>query len=250
MTINICACLIVLFGSFMGLDTPLNVTQMLWVNLIMDTFAAMALSSLPPDPRVMSAPPRRRYSHIVDKMMMKRMLGVGLLFFLFLFGLWQMLWHCEIQSVHDLVNKDIWSVYFRSFFRFSKSKQHLNHYELGVFFSFFVLMQFWNLFNARYFKTDRSLVRDLVDIIRRPRSIAKYYSLGFILIVLVILIGQILIVNVFGEMFGVSKLSFDDWLWLLLFTSPILILGEIARIILYYRRRVLKTDKESINYQK
>lgn len=231
MTINICACLIVLFGAFMGLDSPLNVTQMLWVNLIMDTFAAMALSSLPPDSRVMSFPPRKRNSHIIDRDMIKSILGVGLLFFVFLFGLWQLLWHSDIHSVHDLVNKDVWSVYFMNFFDFTRSKPHLSQYELGVFFTFFVLLQFWNLFNARYFKTGRSLFIDLTDIVRTPNNVSRYFSSGFVMIVFVIILGQVLIVNVLGEMFGVSALTWHDWLWIILFTSPILIISELLRFL-------------------
>lgn len=237
MTINICACLIVLFGAFMGLDSPLNVTQMLWVNLIMDTFAAMALSSLPPDSRVMSFPPRKRNSHIIDRDMIKSILGVGLLFFVFLFGLWQLLWHSDIHSVHDLASKEVWSVYFMNFFDFTRSKPHLSQYELGVFFTFFVLLQFWNLFNARYFKTGRSLLLDLIDIIRRPNNMSKYYSSGFVMIVFIIILGQILIVNVLGEMFGVSALSFNDWLWLFIYTCPILLMGELGRFVLHSTRQ-------------
>ena len=237
MTINICACLIVLFGAFMGLDSPLNVTQMLWVNLIMDTFAAMALSSLPPDNRVMSFPPRKRNSHIIDREMIKSILGVGLLFFVFLFGLWQLLWHSDIHSVHDLATKEVWSVYFMNFFDFTRSKPHLSQYELGVFFTFFVLLQFWNLFNARYFKTGRSLLMDLIDIIRRPNNMSKYYSSGFVMIVFIIILGQILIVNVLGEMFGVSALSFNDWLWLFIYTCPILLVGELGRFVLHSTRQ-------------
>ena len=231
MTINVCACLIVLFGAFMGLDSPLNVTQMLWVNLIMDTFAAMALSSLPPDPRVMSDPPRRRNSHIIDRSMSLRIAGIGLFSFFILFGLWQLLWHYDIRQVSDLVRGDVLGVYFQHFFDFSRNKPHLDSYELGVFFTFFVLLQFWNLFNARYFQTDRSLVRDFIDIIRHPSTFSQHYSAGFILIVLLIFFGQILIENVFGEMFGVTALSRHDWLWLLLLTSPILILGELVRLV-------------------
>ena len=231
MTINICACLIVLFGAFMGLDSPLNVTQMLWVNLIMDTFAAMALSSLPPDNRVMSVPPRKRNSHIIDRKMVKSILGVGLLFFVFLFGLWQLLWHSDIRHVHDLVSREVWDIYISSFFDFSRCKPHLSQYELGMFFTFFVLLQFWNLFNARYFNTGRSLAQDVVDILRNPSSFSIHYSVGFVMIVFIIIFGQVLIVNVFGEMFGVSALSLDDWLWILIYTCPILILGEIMRVI-------------------
>lgn len=231
MTINVCACLVVLLGAFMGLDSPLNVTQMLWVNLIMDTFAAMALASLPADPRVMNDKPRSSKSHIIDRSMARRILWVGLFFFVFLFGMWQLLWHCDISSVHDMTNPEVWKIYFASYLDFTKTKQHLSTYELGIFFSFFVMLQFWNLFNARYFRTDRSMVQDLIDAVRRPKSISQHYSWGFLLIALVIIVGQVLIVNVFGEMFGVSELSASDWLWLLLFTCPILIIGDVVRLI-------------------
>lgn len=230
MTINVCACLIVLFGAFMGLDSPLNVTQMLWVNLIMDTFAAMALSSLPPDNRVMSVPPRKRNSHIIDRKMVKSILGVGLLFFIFLFGLWQLLWHSDIHHVQDLANREVWDIYIGNFFDFTRNKPHLTQYELGVFFTFFVLLQFWNLFNARYFNTGRSLLQDIMDVVRKPNNFSMHYSVGFIMIVFIIIFGQVLIVNIFGEMFGVSALSLDDWLWMLIYTCPILILGEITRV--------------------
>ena len=236
MTINVCACLIVLFGAFVGLDSPLNVTQMLWVNLIMDTFAAMALASLPPDPRVMCDKPRSPRAQIIDRRMTRSIVGVGLFFFVFLFGLWQLLWHCDVDSVHDLTRPGVWQVYFGSFLDFGKSKPHLSRYELGVFFTFFVIMQFWNLFNARYFRTGRSLAGDLWTIIRQPRSFGRYYSRGFVAIALVILVGQFLIVNCFGDFFGVSALSWADWGWTLLLTLPILLVGELVRLAGHRRR--------------
>ena len=230
MTINVCACLIVLFGAFMGLDSPLNVTQMLWVNLIMDTFAAMALSSLPPDARVMNDPPRPTHSQIIDSGMGRTILGIGLVFFVFLFGLWQLLWHCDISSVHDLTHSEVWRLYITCFLDFTKSKQHLSQYELGVFFTFFVMMQFWNLFNARYFRTGRSLAEDVAAVIRQPSCFGSRCSKGFLFILAAILVGQVLIVSVFGQMFGVAPLSLADWVWLTLFTCPILIVGDILRI--------------------
>ena len=94
-------------------------------------------------------------------------------------------------------------------------------------------MQFWNLFNARYFKTKRFLIKDLYDMVNNPSVFKKYYSSGFITIVLIIIIGQILIVNVFGNMFGVSALTWKDWIWIMIFTCPILLIGEIGRLIIY-----------------
>ncbi|MCR4919423.1 MAG: calcium-translocating P-type ATPase, PMCA-type, partial [Prevotella sp.] len=229
-TINVCACLIVLVGAFMGLDSPLNVTQMLWVNLIMDTFAAMALSSLPPDTTVMNQKPRSPHSQIIDRGMARHIVGVGLLFFVFLFGLWQLLWHYDVTSVSQLTEPDTWHVYFSGLLDFHKSKQHLSTYELGLFFSFFVMMQLWNIFNARYFRTGRSLSEDLLHCFCQPTALSQRFSTAFVSIVAAIFVGQLLIVNCFGALFGVSALSVGDWLWLLLLTSPILIVAEVARI--------------------
>lgn len=227
MTINVAACLIVLYGAFMGLDSPLNVTQMLWVNLIMDTFAAMALSSLPADPRVMNDAPRKTNSQIIDKGMGRMILCVGLLFFCILVGMWQMLSHGDYNSVKDMLNNFDWD----HLTNFSAATHVRNPHELGIFFTFFVLLQFWNIFNARYFRTGRSLVQDIVDIIRHPQSLSKHYSTGFIGIIFVIFIGQILITNVFGEMFGVEALSFNDWMLLILVSCPVLIIGDLYRLI-------------------
>ena len=237
MTINISACLIVLIGAFTGLDSPLNVAQMLWVNLIMDTFAAMALSSLPPDKRVMNDKPRSRDSQIIDRRMAVQIISVGVVFFLLLFGLWHLLWHSDLTSVEELIDKDFWQMYFNKTNDIANHKQHLNGYELGVFFSFFVLLQFWNLFNARYFRTGRTLLQDLVRGIRRPDTLHTAFSKGFLLIVTVILIGQVVIVNYCGEMFGVSALTLADWLWTLLLTMPILLVGEATRLTRQLIRR-------------
>ena len=231
MTINVCACLIVLLGSFIGLDSPLTVTQMLWVNLIMDTFAAMALSSLPADKRVLQDKPRNPESHIIDRRMIKRILGAGLLFFVILAGLWQLLWHTNITSVHDLVTGNSLRMFFTDFANMDKIKAHLSGYELGVFFSIFVMLQFWNLFNAKYFRTDRSLIQDIADIFLHTQRVKESYSAGFLWIALVILLGQILIVTYGGTMFNVSPLSASDWGWILLLTSPVLIIPDVVRFI-------------------
>lgn len=227
MTINVAACLIVLYGAFRGLDSPLNVTQMLWVNLIMDTFAAMALSSLPADPRVMNEAPRRTDSQIIDRSMASMMALEGLLFFLILVGLWQMLSHGDYPSVRAMLACFDW----QHLTDFSAATHVRNPHEIGIFFTFFVLLQFWNIFNARYFRTDRSLIEDVVDVVRHPSTFSKHYSVGFVGIVFAILIGQILITNVFGEMFGVEALSGDDWMLLLLVSCPVLVVGDLYRFI-------------------
>lgn len=231
MTINICACMIVLLGSFIGLDSPLTVTQMLWVNLIMDTFAAMALSSLPAEKRVLLDAPRKPESHIVNRYMLLRIVGVGSLFFVLLAGLWQLMWHKNIDSVSDLLNMESLRMFFSQFADMSHIKAHLGGKELGIFFSIFVMLQFWNLFNARYFKTDRSLILDIVDAIRKRRPLKESFSAGFFWISLVIVLGQILIVTYASPMFGVEPLKATDWLWIIIITSPILIVADVIRTV-------------------
>lgn len=232
MTINICACLIVLIGAFTGLDSPLNVTQMLWVNLIMDTFAAMALSSLPANKRVLNDKPRDPNSHIINKGMGTQIVGVGILFFVILVGMWQLLWHCDIHEVSELFKSEKLTLFATGIFDLSKTKQHLSPYELSVFFTFFVFLQFWNLFNAKYFKTSRSLIQDICGVFKKDEEVKTSFSPSFIYIALVILVGQIIIVTFGREMFSVSPLSIRDWGWLLLITSPVLIIADIKRFII------------------
>ena len=231
MTINLCACLIVLLGSFIGLDSPLTVTQMLWVNLIMDTFAAMALSSLPADKRVLNERPRKWDSHIVNRKMLGRIVGIGILFFILLSGLWQLLWHKEIDGVKDLLTPDSLKLFFTGFFDMTHNKAHLDGKELGIFFSIFVMLQFWNLFNAKYYHTGRSLALDIVDRFRNRKAAESSFSKGFIWIALVIVLGQILIVTFAGPVFNVERLSFNDWILILLVTSPVLIIADLVRTI-------------------
>ena len=232
MTINICACLIVLIGACTGLDSPLTVTQMLWVNLIMDTFAAMALSSLPADEKVLNAPPRNPESFIIDRRMLSRIIWVGLFFFVILFGIWQLLWHQDIfpeTGIASLLTKETAQAALNGYFDMTKKAPHMSSYEMGVFFSVFVVMQFWNLFNAKYFRTGRSVLQDLIALFIHPQRVFESYSKGFLLIVVVILLGQVLIVNVVGELFGVSPLPLRDWMYILVGTSPILIVPDIIR---------------------
>lgn len=225
MTINLSACLIVLFGAFIGLESPLTVTQMLWVNLIMDTFAAMALSSLPADKGVLNEPPRSSNAHIINRAMLRRIVGTGVVFFALLVGLWQLLHHVDIHSVAELFTC------FYSSELVADASGELSRYELGVFFSVFVLMQFWNMFNAKYFHSNRSLLLDIVDIVRCPQRVKESYSLYFVLIALVIILGQVLIVNFAGELFGVASLAINDWGLILVVTSPILFVPDLVRLI-------------------
>ena len=237
MTINLCACLIVLMGSFIGLDSPLTVTQMLWVNLIMDTFAAMALSSLPADRKVLHDKPRNPESHIINRKMLGRIVGVGIFFFVFLVGLWQLMWHKDINSMSDLLNMDSVRLFFKGFMDLNHTKAHLSGEELGIFFSIFVMLQFWNLFNAKYFKTDRSLFIDLADLFRNPLKVKESYSQGFIWISFVIVLGQVIIVNFASVMFNVAPLTFMDWVWILVMTSPVLLVADIVRTVKCLSRR-------------
>jgi Ca2+-transporting ATPase len=229
MTINLCACLIVLLGAFLGLESPLTVTQMLWVNLIMDTFAAMALSSLPPDRSVLYEPPRDPNSHIINRAMFVRIAATGLIFFIFLAALWQLLGHIDVATVGGMFNLECLKSFFMDIFQ--PTKAHMTGHDTGVFFTTFVLLQFWNIFNAKYFHTNRSLLVDFVDLFRNRKAVTESNSSGFWIIVAVILVGQILIVNFAGGFFNVEPLTVQDWLWLMLITSPVLIVPDLLRTI-------------------
>lgn len=205
MTVNVAACLIVLAGAFLGTDTPLTVTQMLWVNLIMDTFAAMALASLPPSARVMHEKPRDRSSFIIDKAMGRGILMVGGLFFVILLALYYLFHTYNIRSMTDLFSLSM-----------VDGLPTITRYEQSLFFTLFVWLQFWNMFNARAFKSGRSAFH-----FKGAR--------GFVLIALVILVGQLFIVNFGGEMFSVTPLTWKDWLLTFVLTSPVLLIGELVR---------------------
>ncbi len=207
MTINVVACLIVLAGAFLGTQSPLTVTQMLWVNLIMDTFAAMALASLPPSGKVMEEHPRDRNAFIINEQMAKRIFGIGGVFFLLLLGLLFVFQHTNISSLQDLTN-----------LQWQSTTRGISRYEQSLFFTLFVWLQFWNMFNAKAYMSKQSAFH------------FKGAS-GFILIAFVIVVGQIIIVTFGGEMFNVVPLSTYDWMLSLLITSPVLILGELIRFL-------------------
>ena len=126
---------------------------------------------------------------------------------------------------------DSFRLFFAGFSDMEKIKSHLSGYELGVFFSIFVMLQFWNLFNAKYFRTDRSLLQDIVGVFTDPKAVKESYSAGFLWIVFAILVGQILIVTYAGAMFNVSPLSIADWGWILLITSPVLLVADAVRLV-------------------
>ena len=117
------------------------------------------------------------------------------------------------------------------------SKSHMSGEDMGLFFTFFVMMQFWNLFNAKYFHTDRSLILDIIDRFRNPSVVKGSFGRGFIWIALVIVLGQILIVSLAGPAFNVSRLSVSDWLWIILLTSPVLVVADIVRTVMSLVKR-------------
>lgn len=212
MTVNVAACLIVLAGAFMGLQSPLTVTQMLWVNLIMDTFAAMALASLPPSGNVMKDKPRSRSAFIINNAMWRRIIGVGGAFFIILFVILYYFEHTGLASLTE-------------FGRLAMGvNTGLTPYELSLFFTIFVFLQFWNMFNARAFETGRS-------------TFHFKGCQGFVEIAAIILFGQILIVSFGGRFFNVVPLRIDDWIIIISFTSLVLWIGELVRIGLVRKHR-------------
>jgi Ca2+-transporting ATPase len=139
--------------------------------------------------------------------------------------------HVDISSVADIVRGDTMRQFVADLGSQGDAADLLTRYELGVFFSIFVVMQFWNMFNAKYFHSNRSLLLDLVDLVRRPAVVKESYSLYFVLIAIVILLGQVIIVNFAGDLFGVAPLPLSDWAWILLLTSPILFIPDIVRLV-------------------
>lgn len=213
MTVNVAACLIVLIGAFIGEESPLTVTQMLWVNLIMDTFAALALASLPPTKTVMDEKPRSVDEHIL-KGMGTGILGVGGIFTAILLGICIYFQHTDITSLMDVFNGTAtWG-----------TNNGLSAYELGLFFTIFVMLQFWNLFNAKAFMTSDSAFK----------GISWKDTKWFIIIALVILVGQILMTEIPGlqEMFNVAEggIKTIDWLIIIGSTSLVLWIGELVRM--------------------
>ena len=187
--VNVTALLLVLFGSFVGTELPLTITQILWINLIMDTFAAMALASLPPSREVMQEKPRSKDAFIINKDMMR---GIGVIGGLFFLGMFAMLWYFErIKGVDPQ--------------------------ELTIFFCIFVMLQWWNLFNARTLGSHHSAFRRL------------WACQGFLLVLALVLVGQWLIVTFGGQMFRTEPLSLKLWLYIIIGTSPVLWIGEAWR---------------------
>ena len=236
MTINVCACLVVLLGAITGLDSPLNVTQMLWVNLIMDTFAAGALSSLPADPRVLHDKPRSPKAHIVNHQMGWRIALWGLGFFVVMVGIWQLLYHTDVDEVSDLFNADALKKFFTGYFQRHPGKPFLSAYEHGIYFTFFVVLQLWNLFNVRFYRTDSSLLLEIRHFFTDRERFKQSYSPGFVLVAAIILVGQFVIVDLLPDFFEVDRLSLKDWGLILMVTSPVFVVPELHRSIQLFLR--------------
>ena len=187
LTVNVAACLLVLFGSFFGNESPLSVTQMLWVNLIMDTFGAMALASLPPSPKVMHDRPRDRRAPILSIPMLWELCSVGIFFFLITLGFYLFFIHHDVTSLCSMASapRDMSST--------------MSLYEATLLFSIFVWTHFWYMFDARCFDTGESVFRNRL-------------SRGFWTIVFIIVAGQLLITELAYEFFNVSPmLHTADW---------------------------------------
>lgn len=209
LTVNVTACFLVLVGAFMGTESPLTVTQMLWINLIMDTFAAIALASLPPSRRVMEDKPRDRNASILSKPMRIEILGVGFFFFFLLVAMLYIFEHGEYTSMRDLfLNLHI------------GERDGLSTYELTLLFTTFVMTHFFYIFNARAFETGRSALH------------FKGCN-GLLTIVAIILIGQIAMVEVPGlqQFFNVEGLKLIDWIIIIVGSSLVLWVREIWHLL-------------------
>ena len=195
--VNVAALLLVLFGAFIGTELPLTITQILWINLIMDTFAAMALASLPPSREVMKQKPRRQDAFIINRGMKRGIAFIGITFFLLL-GI-----GCWLMEVHPI---------------FLAIQYGLTPDEAQtVFFTVFVLLQWWNLFNARMLGSSHSAFHKL------------WKCKGFLIVLGLVLAGQWLIVTFGGQMFRTVPLSLECWLYMFLLTSPVMLVGELYR---------------------
>ena len=199
LVVNVAALLLVLSGSVIGTEMPLTVTQILWVNLIMDTFAALALASLPPSHEVMKDKPRKASDFIINKSIGFGILFCGIVFFLVMFAL---LVYCE-----------------------RRGKGGVDVHELTMFFTTFVMIQFWNLFNAKALMSHHTAFRHFLK------------DKGMILVLVLVLVGQWIIVTFGGEMFRTTPLSLHEWLLIIGSTSVVLWVGELWRA---FKRMIAK----------
>ena len=199
LVVNVAALLLVLFGSFIGTELPLTITQILWINLIMDTFAAMALASLPPSREVLEEQPRNQQAFIISRAMFRGIAVIGGLFFI---GLGAICWMIEKHPILVAVHLGLSPIQAQT-----------------VFFNIFVMLQWWNLFNARMLGSCHSAFRRL------------WACEGFLIVLALVLMGQWLIVTFGGQMFRTVPLSWETWVYIIIGTSPVLWIGEIYRWI-------------------
>lgn len=212
LTVNVAACLVVLLGAFMGMQSPLTVTQMLWVNLIMDTFAAVGLASLPPSAEVMREKPRRRSDSIITPPMRDFILGMGLAFFCVMAVMLYYFDRTDITSLSQIGCVALHDV------------SEMTLYEITVFFTVFVFLQFWNMFNARLFGALNPYV-------------LFHSGKGFFTVLGVILVGQIAIVEIGGEFFNVMSLDVADWMVIIGVTSAVAVCGFVYRWLRWVLRK-------------
>ena len=220
LTVNVTACFLVLFGAFIGTESPLTVTQMLWINLIMDTFAAMALASLPPSESVMKDKPRDRNAFILNKPMLREIIGVGGFFFVMLFFFLLVFKHTDVQCLTDMMSIDYAALFAGVGSLSFWTDGHLSEYELTLLFTTFVMTHFFYLFNARAFETGRSALH------------FKGCN-GLLTIVAIILVGQIAMVELPGlqQFFNVESLKLIDWVIIIIGSSFVLWVREIWHLL-------------------
>ena len=220
LTVNVTACLIVLIGAFMGTESPLTVTQMLWINLIMDTFAAMALASLPPSESVMADKPRNREAFIIDRPMLSEIFGVGGFFFVMLFFFLLVFKHADVQSLTDMISINYQALFAGIGTLSFWTEGNLSEYELTLLFTIFVMTHFFYLFNARAFETHRSALH-----FKGCR--------GLLYISGIIIVGQIIMVEtpVLQQFFNVIGLSLQDWIIIIIGSSFVLWIREAWHLV-------------------
>lgn len=220
LTVNVTACLIVLIGAFMGTESPLTVTQMLWINLIMDTFAAMALASLPPSESVMADKPRNREAFILDHPMLSEIFGVGGFFFVMLFFFLLVFKHADVQSLTDMISINYQALFAGIGTLSFWTEGNLSEYELTLLFTIFVMTHFFYLFNARAFETHRSALH-----FKGCR--------GLLYISGIIIVGQIIMVEtpVLQQFFNVIGLSLQDWIIIIIGSSFVLWIREAWHLV-------------------
>ncbi|MCA8992452.1 MAG: cation-translocating P-type ATPase [Planctomycetaceae bacterium] len=210
LTINVAALCIALLGPFIGVELPLTVIQMLWVNLIMDTFAALALATEPPHRDVLNRPPRKPDAFIVTREMAINIFGVGGVFVVILLGLLMSLHGAGTASYMNPV---------AAVAAEGTTESAVTGYELSYFFTAFVMLQFWNMFNARCLGIKQSALNGF------------WNNQGFLFIAAAIFVGQIFIVQFGGELFRTVPLSLTDWVIITVATSLVLWIGEVWRLM-------------------